>query len=210
MVEKTMLRDFEVVELDRVRGDAVMTVTSSCIRFNKATARELGFPECARALMHEPTRRLAIEKCDANDRSAFPFVRDEAGRNEEVLLEVPALLMTIKKLAGFDEGGDALSFEGVLYPEEQVILFEMENKTATDEKEAWRGNDELKEKAIEESASETVRETCVTEGAEMPAVQKARRGRPRKVARPAAISPLRAVKDNAEVLAATAEGGNAE
>jgi hypothetical protein len=208
MVEKTMLRDFEVVELDRVRGDALMTVTSSCVRFNGATARELGFPEYARALIHEPTKRLAIETCEMNDKSAFAFVRDEAGRNEDVLLKVPALLMTIKKLAGIDEDVDALSFQGVLYPEERVIMFELVRKQAADGREECPAkNNGLKEKVSEATAPETLREMCVTEVTGMPAVQKAHRGRPRKVARPVAINPLHAAQGNAAVFDAATEGG---
>lgn len=208
MFEKAALKDFEVVELDRVRGDAVMTVTSTCVRFNKATARELGFPDYARALIHEPTKRLAIEACEMNDKSAFAFVRDEAGRNEDVLLKVPALLMTIKRLAGFEEEGDALSCRGVLYPEDHVILFELAGDRVTDEKESRCAENVVQtEKADGENAPVAIRETGAAEGTGMPAVQKGHRGRPRKVARPVALNPLRAVQGETAVSAEAAEGG---
>jgi len=48
MSELSILEGFEVVDLEQSRGDSVLTLTSTNLKFNKATAVELGFPAYVR------------------------------------------------------------------------------------------------------------------------------------------------------------------
>lgn len=190
MREKEALSMFEVLDLKSGKCGSVMTVTAEYVRFNGETARELGFPAFVRALTHVPSGRLAIEPCEAGAANAFKFWTDNAAGQGEVILKVPALLAAAKRITGLGEGGAELAFEGTLYYDDQTIIYDLtkeenaaEGKTAEDirtcaEREA-RGITES-----ERAATPTASMPRLSEGTEAGAVQKARRGRPRKVAWP--------------------------
>lgn len=195
MSEKGILKDFEVVELERSKGDSVMTLTSSSIRFNKATAQELGFPSYVRALVQAPTRLFAITPCSENTKNAVPFSKNEKMQNYAIFLKVPALISAARKLADVEESKEALSFEGTFYPEEKAIIFDL-SKGQAPKKRGKRQTEEEGEPSEEPEEIEAVEAEAESEREEpdkSPATEQAesssepevaavprRRGRPKK------------------------------
>ena len=53
------LQGFQEVSLAAPVSKSVMTVTDSVVRFNKATAAELGYPAYVHVLVNESARRSA-------------------------------------------------------------------------------------------------------------------------------------------------------
>lgn len=130
MAENSVLEGFEVVELEQAKGDSVMTLTSTNLKFNKATAVELGYPAFIRMLVNAATKQVAIQPCTEKTKHAVPFSKDESKQTYAVVVKVPALLTAVRKLADTDAGSGALSFGGVLYPNEKAIVFDLTNGTA--------------------------------------------------------------------------------
>ena len=120
-----ILEGFEVVELEESKGDSVMTLTSANLKFNKATAVELGFPAYIRMLINASTRQVAIEPCKENTKNAVPFSKDEAKQNYAIVVKMPALLTAARKLADVDKDSGSISFRGMLYPEDNVIIYNL-------------------------------------------------------------------------------------
>jgi len=175
MPEKKILKGFEVVELEEGRSDSVLTLTSKNIRFNKATAVELGFPAFVRMLVDAGTRRVAIEQCYENTKNSVPFSKNAKKQSYSVVLKMPALLTAARKLAEVEEASDPVSFKGILYPEEKVIIFDLSEPFVVSRRYGRR-------KKVGEEAEE-VEQVEREEVVEEPAVEvpvKRGRGRPRK------------------------------
>ena len=178
MPEKKILKGFEVVELEEAKSDSVMTLTSSNLKFNKATAVELGFPSTVRMLVNAATRKVAIEPCTENAKNAIPFSKNQKTQTYSVVLKIPALLTAARKLAEVEEIGDAISFKGKLFPEDHLIIFDL-SEPITNRRQGRR----KKQKDVVESepSQEVAGEDNEVEEEE-PVVQETpkKRGRPKK------------------------------
>ncbi|HFU4497071.1 TPA: recombinase family protein [Streptococcus suis] len=120
-----ILEGFEEVQLEESKGDSVLTLTSTNIKFNKATAQELGFPAYVRMLINATTRQAAIQPCKENAKNAVPFSKDEKSQNYAVVIKIPALMTAIRKLADTEEENVALSFKGTLFPNDKIIIYDI-------------------------------------------------------------------------------------
>ena len=120
-----LLDGFEVVDLEQSKGDSVLTLTSTNLKFNKATAVELGYPAYVRMLVNAVTKQAAIQPCKEKTKNAVPFSKDEKKQTYAVVLKIPAMLTAIRKIADADEDSGPLSFGGTLYPNEKVIIFDL-------------------------------------------------------------------------------------
>lgn len=125
MANVAILEGFEEVALEESRGDSVLTLTATNLKFNKATAQELGFPTHVRMLVNAATRQAAIEPCRENSKNAVPFSKDEKKQNYAVVLKIPALMTAIRKLADVEEETTSICFRGTLYPNEKVIIYDI-------------------------------------------------------------------------------------
>jgi site-specific DNA recombinase len=125
MSELSILEGFEVVDLEQSRGDSVLTLTSTNLKFNKATAVELGFPAYVRMLVNAVTRQVAIQPCNEKSKNAVEFSKEKTKQTYAVVVKIPALLTTVRKLAEVDEDAGSLSFRGTLYPNDRVIIYDL-------------------------------------------------------------------------------------
>lgn len=128
MEDLDILKGFEVVELDQTKGDSVMTMTAKNLKFNKATAVELGYPEYIRMLINAATKQVAIQPCTDKAKNAVKFSKDKEKQTYAIVVKVPALLTAVRKLADVDEN-ENLSFKGMLYPNDKVIMYDISKGT---------------------------------------------------------------------------------
>ena len=170
MPEKPILKGFEVVELEECKSDSVMTLTSKNLKFNKPTAVELGYPAFVRMLVDATTRRVAIEPCNENSKYAVPFSKNPKAQTYSVVLKIPALLTAARKLAEIDELTDAVSFKGMLYPEDKVVIFDLSLPVAPKR----RGKRAITQEESGEESGEIPRDSINSD------TPKRKRGRPRK------------------------------
>ena len=125
MSEIKLLEGFEVVELDQSKGDSVLTLTSTNLKFNKATAVELGYPSHVRMLINATTRQVAIQPCKENTKNAIEFSKGKENQTYAVVVKVPALLTAARKMADLGEDATATSFKGILYPNDNIIIYNL-------------------------------------------------------------------------------------
>lgn len=150
MTEISILKGFEEVELEESRGDSVLTLTSTNLKFNKATAVELGFPAHVRMLVNAATRQAAIQPCKENAKNAVAFSKDKSKQTYAIVLKIPALLIAIRKLADVDENSGAISFNGILYPNERVIIFDLsQGKPAKTRRRRKKAQDDVNSDEID-------------------------------------------------------------
>ena len=113
-----ILEGFEVINLKQPKGESVMTVTSSSLKFNKATAVELNYAPYIRIFVNAKTRQIAIQPCSEKDPNAIKFSNEESKQNYAISIKVPAILLEFRRLLPFEnaEGGklkfNTLSFAG--------------------------------------------------------------------------------------------------
>ena len=72
-----------------------MTITDSAIRFNKATAAELGYPSHVRVLVNESAKQVAIQACSADEENAVKFSKPADKQTGSINIKAPAVLVTI-------------------------------------------------------------------------------------------------------------------
>ena len=106
-----------------------MALTSTNLKFNKATAVELGYPAFIRMLVNAATKQVAIQPCTEKSKHAVPFSKDESKQTYAVVIKAPALLTAVRKLSDTEAGSGAISFSGVLYPKERAVIFDLTNGT---------------------------------------------------------------------------------
>ena len=156
----SILEGFEVVSLEESKGDSVMTLTTSNLKFNKATAVELGFPAYIRMLVNAQTRQVAIEPCKENTKNAVFFSKDESKQTYAIVVKMPALLTAARKLADVDESIGSISFSGTLYPKEKIIIYNLSEGKAVKKKSR------TKKEIQEVDSSKVVQESTITDYAE--------------------------------------------
>ena len=76
-------------------------------------------------LVNASTRQVAIEPCKENTKNAVPFSKDESKQNYAIVVKMPALLTAARKLADVDKDSGSISFKGMLYPEDKVIIYNL-------------------------------------------------------------------------------------
>ena len=125
MAEVSVLEGFEEVELEQSKGDSVLTLTSSNLKFNKATAVELDYPAYVKMYINAATKQVAIKPCKENAKNAVAFSKDKSKQTYAIVVKVPALLTAMKKLVDMEGTGTAVAFSGELFPNERVIIYDV-------------------------------------------------------------------------------------
>jgi site-specific DNA recombinase len=153
MEETKILEGFEVVELEQSKGDSVLTLTSTNLKFNKATAVELGYPAYVRMLVNAVTKQVAIQPCKENAKNAVAFSKDKTQQTYAVVLKIPALLTAVRKLSEADECS-SIAFSGTLYPNDKVIIYDLTQGNPVKTRKRRKKN-EVQESSVDQGKSET-------------------------------------------------------
>ena len=96
----TSLHGFQEINIHKPVGKAVMTVTKTLVRFNKATVVAMEWPEYVKILVNTSTSQIAVEPCEASDRNAVKFSRvkkqgEEATKASSVTVREPSVVDAI-------------------------------------------------------------------------------------------------------------------
>ena len=153
--ESTMaiLEGFEAINMIGARGESVLTVSSSSIKFNKATAMELGYPAYARMLVNAKENKVALQAWPKKDDFSFEFSGPEGKQTYAISVKVPALLVEFRRYFSFEQNGQKQSYslQGTLYPEEKVIIYDLGDAKVA----KHRGPKKKKDAAEEAQAAQT-------------------------------------------------------
>ncbi|MFR0578946.1 hypothetical protein ACLUWV_07785 [Bifidobacterium thermophilum] len=135
----TSLHGFQEINIRKPAGKAVMTVTKTLVRFNKATAAAMECPEYVKILVNTDTRQIAVEPCEASERNAVKFSRAERQSKEtakasSVTVREPSAVDAIASFFDFAEvDEDHVAYQaivGQISPDDRVAVFAAEDATA--------------------------------------------------------------------------------
>lgn len=134
------LHGFQEITIRKPAGKAVMTVTKTLIRFNKATVVAMGCPEYVKILVNPVTRQIALEPCKASERNAVRFSKAGNKSNEgtaqasSVTVREPSVVDAIVSFFDFAEVDDDhvayQAMNGQITQDDHVAVFDAANATA--------------------------------------------------------------------------------
>ena len=132
-----VLDGFKEIELQEPKSESVMTISSSSLKFNKATAVELNYPAYIKVLTNAQTRQIGIRPCSAKAKNSIKFSEEESKQHYAIILKVPAVQADFRRLFSFEnEEGEKLTYslKGTFYPEEQAIVYNLDDVKPKEEK----------------------------------------------------------------------------
>jgi len=133
----SVLEGFEVMGLAPAKGKSVLTVSRTNIKFNKATAAELNYPPFVKLLLNVKTNQVAIQPCGEKDPSAVKFSEEESKQTYAIVIKIPALLVEFRRLLSFED--DVLyTIKGTMYPDENVIIYDLNDANREEKKRRSR------------------------------------------------------------------------
>ena len=92
-----LLQGFEEINMSMPTGKSTMTVTDSVVRFNKATAADLGYPAYVKILINDKTRQIALQVCTAKNGNAVKFSKPEGKQTTSVNIKDAVVLEALHK-----------------------------------------------------------------------------------------------------------------
>ena len=129
-----LLQGFEEINMSVPTGKSTMTVTDSVVRFNKATAADLGYPAYVKILINDKTRQIALQVCTAKNGNAVKFSKPEGKQTTSVNIKDAVVLDALHKYFTLPEAPEGevayQSVPGVVYVEEKTIIFNADAATS--------------------------------------------------------------------------------
>lgn len=130
----SLLQGFEEINLVKPIGKTLMTVTATAVKFNKATAAELGYPAFVKILVNGKTRQIAVTPTTAKATNVVKFSKPEEKQTASISVKdatVVAALLEYFTLAEAPEDEIAYqSVNGTAYPDEKTVIFNIDGATA--------------------------------------------------------------------------------
>ncbi|NEG88765.1 hypothetical protein [Bifidobacterium aerophilum] len=130
----SLLQGFEEVRLVKPAGKTVMTVTATAVKFNKATAIELGYPAYVKILINDKTRQIAVTPTTAKADNAVKFSKPEGKQAASISVKDAAAVTAVLKyfeLADAPEGEVSYqAVNGTVHKDEKVVIFDIDGATA--------------------------------------------------------------------------------
>ena len=121
------LQGFQEVSLTAPVSKSVMTVTDSVVRFNKATAAELGYPAYVHVLVNESAKQIAIQACADKDENAVKFSKPADKQTTSISVKAPAAVAAVTAFFELhnpsEDEIDYRSIPGVGQPDDKAIIF---------------------------------------------------------------------------------------
>lgn len=108
-------------------GVPYVSVTSNGITFNKAVVMKMNYPKHVVLLIDDDSRRIALQACDENTANAVAFYKPKKANVISVRWNGKDLLNTIMTMMGWNLEKESYRTEGELIPEEQAIIFDLNN-----------------------------------------------------------------------------------
>ena len=127
----SVLEGFKVIPLKVKIDDSYLTITAKSLRLNRATANILGLPKKILFLLNEKRMQIAVSPTKEDDENGVDFTFEEGSREAPIYVKEAAILKTIQKLALLEKDGMnlALTIKGAVYPEEKVVIYDLNEAT---------------------------------------------------------------------------------
>ena len=128
-----LLDGFKVIPLTEKIEDSYLTITAGALKFNRATARILGLPKAINLLSNDKRMQIAIAPAKEGDEDGVDFTFEETGREKPIYVKETMIMKTIQKLAVLEKDGMrlSLSIKGMAYPDDKVIIYDLNDAEET-------------------------------------------------------------------------------
>ena len=128
-----LLDGFKVIPLTEKIEDSYLTISARSLKFNRASARILGQPKVIHLLTNEKRMQIAIAPAKEGDEDGVDFTFEESGREKPIYVKEAMILKEIKRLAVLERDGVNLSLtiKGTAYPDERVIIYDLNEAEET-------------------------------------------------------------------------------
>lgn len=120
-----VLQGFDVIDIEIGKSDSVMTVMGNMLKFNKATATELGYPQYVRMLIKADSKQVAIQSCTEKTRNSVLFSKSEGQQTYAITVKTPAIVVAVRKLIPGLSEKESLSFKGTLFADDRTIIYNL-------------------------------------------------------------------------------------
>ena len=155
MAEHSVLAGFEVIDLSQTKSDSVLSISTSSMKFNKATAAELNYPAHVRVMVNAPAKKVAIQSCTEKTPNAIAFSQEADKQTYAIILKVPALQAVMRKQLPDLAEKKPISFKGEIHLDEQTIIYDLtQGKTMSRQRRTKQETDEEQIRAAMEKVSE--------------------------------------------------------
>lgn len=112
-------------------GAPYVSVTKNGVTFNKGVVMKMKYPEHVLLLIDAEGKRIALQACSEDTPNATSFCSPD--KKEGPILSIRwngrDLLNTLRDMMGWDYTKESYKAEGKLIPEENAIIFELNNAT---------------------------------------------------------------------------------
>lgn len=119
--------DFKCFDFNE--GVPYVSVTNNGLTFNKAVIMKMEYPAYVRLLINEKGKQMAIQKCNEGDEKAAQFFREKSNGVLSVRWNSKDLIQTIARLNGWDLTKESYRINGILIPEDSLMLFDLNEAT---------------------------------------------------------------------------------
>lgn len=117
-----LLEGFELMNATPTTG-ALLTIAPNEVKFNRATAEQLDFPDHICLLVNKKAQLIAVRGCSATDAGALKFSAKRDKATPTTTVRSAGLTTEFTELLDFSEEGVYYSVPGELHTKEQVIIF---------------------------------------------------------------------------------------
>ncbi|NMN00481.1 hypothetical protein G1C96_1060 [Bifidobacterium sp. DSM 109958] len=128
------LQGFTEVSLTEPALKPKLTVTDSVLRFNKDTAKALGYPAYVKVFINERSRRIAIQPCAKDEPNAVKFSKPVEKQLLSISVKTPKVLEAVLPFFPLEpapEGETSYkAVPGTEFPKEQVVIFDVADAVA--------------------------------------------------------------------------------
>lgn len=111
-----------------------LTVTETVLRFNKDTAKALGYPAYVKVLVNERSKRIAVQPCEKDEQNAVKFSKPAERQKLSISVRNPKVLEAVGEYFPLEPAPeDEVSYkavDGTVLPRENAVVFDVADAVA--------------------------------------------------------------------------------
>ena len=120
MIDLSNFKTFDFSE-----GVPYISITNNGITFNKSVIMKMKYPAYVKLLINEAEKQIAVQTCEEDDDKSVQFYKEKSNGVLSVRWNAKVLINTIARLCDWDLRQTSYRVNGVLVPELNLMLFDL-------------------------------------------------------------------------------------
>lgn len=121
------LSNFETFDFNE--GVPYVSATINGLTFNKSVVMKMDYPPYARLLIDAANKQMAVQACDSTTEKAVLFYKPKPNGVLSVRWNARDLINTIERVAQWNLKEASYRVNGLYVPEQQLMLFDLNDAT---------------------------------------------------------------------------------